>query len=117
MIGLAGPYDFLPAAASDVKAIFGPEATWPRSQPINYVTARAPQMLLLAGKADRTVDPDNTLRLAARLRAAGASVHAELDPGVGHIAVIAAFSDWLSYLAPVRERTLGFVSSPGRCRE
>jgi len=117
VIGLAGPYDFLPAAASDVKAIFGPEATWPRSQPINYVTARAPQMLLLAGKADRTVDPDNTLRLAARLRAAGASVHAELDPGVGHIAVIAAFSDWLSYLAPVRERTLGFVSSPGRCRE
>ena len=38
VIGLAGLYDFLPAASAEVKAVFGPEEAWPRSQPINYVT-------------------------------------------------------------------------------
>jgi acetyl esterase/lipase len=116
VIGLAGPYDFLPAAGADVKAVFGPETAWPRSQPINYVTPQAPRMLLLAGQADRTVDPDNTMRLAGRLRAAGDTVQAGLHPGIGHIAIIAAFSDWLSFLAPVRARTLSFIKSPAGCR-
>lgn len=118
VIGLAGPYDFLPAAGAGVKAVFGPEAMWPRSQPINYVTPRAPQMLLLTGDADGTVDPGNTLRLAARLRAAGVSVRAELDPGISHRAIIVAFSDLLSFLVPVRDETLSFISraSATRCR-
>ena len=46
-------------------------------------------MLLLAGQADHTVDPGNTLRLAERLRAAGASVRAELDPGISRRATVA----------------------------
>jgi acetyl esterase/lipase len=116
VIGLAGLYDFLPAASDGVKAVFGPEAAWPRSQPINYVTPQAPKMLLLAGQSDRTVDPSNTLRLAARLRAAGDSVQAELDPGISHRAIIAAFSDLLSFLAPVREQTLSFIASATTCR-
>ncbi len=117
VIGLAGPYDFLPVASPAVKAVFGPEDEWPRSQPINYVTARAPPMLLLAGQADGTVDPANTLRLAERLRAAGASVESELDPGISHRAIIAAFSQQLSFLAPVREQTLRFVSAASACGE
>ena len=32
VIGLAGPYDFLPDASAEVKAVFGPEEAWPRSQ-------------------------------------------------------------------------------------
>ena len=115
VIGLAGPYDFLPDASAEVKAVFGPEEAWPRSQPINYVTPQAPRMLLLAGQADHTVDPGNTLRLGSRLRAAGARVHAELVPGISHRAMVVAFADLLSFLTPVREQTLGFVSSA--CRE
>ncbi len=111
VVGLAGLYDFLPAASSQVKAVFGSEVAWPRSQPINYVTSRAPPMLLLAGAADRTVDPDNTLRLGARLRAAGDSVQAELSPGISHRAIIVAFAEPFTFLAPVREQTLDFVSS------
>jgi acetyl esterase/lipase len=115
VIGLAGPYDFLPDASAEVKAVFGPEEAWPRSQPINYVTPQAPRMLLLAGQADHTVDPGNTLRLGSRLRAAGARVHAELVPGISHRAMVVAFADLLSFLTPLREQTLGFVSSA--CRE
>jgi len=98
-----------------VKAVFGPEAAWPRSQPINYVTPHAPPMLLLAGEYDRTVDPGNTLRLAERLRAAGNSVDAELDPSLSRRAIIAAVSEQLAFLAPVRERTLHFVASSAGC--
>jgi acetyl esterase/lipase len=115
VVGLAGPYDFLAAASPAMKAVFGPEREWPRSQPINYVTRHAPPMLLLAGQADGTVDPGNTLRLAERLRGAGVAVQAELDPGISHRAIIAAVSEQLAFLAPVLEQTLRFVSSPNAC--
>jgi acetyl esterase/lipase len=115
VIGLAGPYDFLPVHSATLKAIFGPESERPRSQPINFVSAQAPPMLLLAGRDDDTVDPGNTLRLAARLRAAGGSVEDELYPGVGHKALIAAFSGALTFLAPVREAALRFVTAQDAC--
>jgi acetyl esterase/lipase len=115
LIGLAAPYDFLPINNAELKAIFGPEAEWPRSQPINYVSARAPPMLLLAGRSDHTIDPGNTLRLAARLRADGDIVQEELYPGVGHMALIAAFAQPLVFLAPAREATLRFVEANKAC--
>jgi acetyl esterase/lipase len=116
VIGLAGPYDFLPHAKNAVKAVFGPEEEWPRAQPINYVTPLAPPMLLLAGDADRSVDPGNTLRLAARLHAAGADVRSELEPGISHRAIVVALADPLSFLAPVRARTLDFIADQGSCQ-
>jgi len=115
VIGLAGPYDFLPLHSDELKDIFGPEPERQRSQPINYVSAQAPPMLLLAGSADDTVDPGNTLRLAAKLRAAGARVQDELYPGVGHKALIAAFARPLGWLAPTREAVVRFIAAHGTC--
>jgi acetyl esterase/lipase len=115
VIGLAGPYDFLPLQSKTLKAIFGPEAAWPRSQPINYVSRRAPPMLLLAGENDDTVDPGNTLRLADRLRTVGRPVDDTLYPGVGHKTLIASFSVPLTFLAPARETTLRFIAAHGAC--
>ena len=115
VIGLAGPYDFLPLHDDELKIIFGPEAERPRSQPINYVSAQAPPMLLLAGRDDTTVDPGNTLRLAARLRAVGASVQDELYPGIGHKALIAAFARPLGFLAPARRAVVRFVETRAEC--
>jgi acetyl esterase/lipase len=115
VIGLAGPYDFLPLRSDTLKAIFGPDAERPRSQPINYVSPRAPPMLLLAGRDDDTVDPGNTLRLAARLRDVGRPVDDTLYPGVGHKTLIASFSVPLTFLAPAREATLRFISARGAC--
>jgi acetyl esterase/lipase len=113
VIGLAGPYDFLPLHSEELKVIFGPEAERPRSQPINYVTPGAPPMLLLAGRADATLDPGNTLRLAARLRAAGDRVQDVLYPNIGHKALIAAFARPLGFLAPARKAVVRFVEEHG----
>jgi acetyl esterase/lipase len=111
VIGLAGPYDFLPLRSADLKAIFGPEAAWPRSQPIDYVKPGAPPMLLLAGSTDDTVDPGNTLRLAAKLRAAGDEVTATIYPSVGHKTLIGAFARALTFLAPTRRDVLDFIAA------
>jgi acetyl esterase/lipase len=110
VIGLAGPYDFLPLKTATLKAIFGPEAAWPRSQPIAYVAPGAPATLLLAGSADDTVDPGNTLRLAAKLRAAGDKVEATIYPSVGHTTLIGAFARAASFLAPTRRDVLDFIA-------
>ena len=115
VIGLAGPYDFLPLTEPLYQDIFGPEADWPRSQPIDYVTPQAPPMLLLAGKNDTTVDPDNTLRLAARLRAAGVPVTATLYNGIDHQELIGAFAGALTFLAPARQAALQFVAEHPAC--
>ena len=110
VVGLAGPYDFLPLKTATLKAIFGPESEWPRSQPIDYVAAGAPATLLLAGSTDDTVDPGNTRRLAARLRAAGDQVTATIYPSVGHETLIGAFAPALSFLAPTRRDVLDFIA-------
>lgn len=110
VIGLAGPYDFLPLQSPTLKAIFGPEETWPSSQPIAFVTSSAPPMLLLAGHADRVVDPGNTQRLAARLRAVGARVEARLYSGLGHRVLIGGFASVLAPFLPVRRTVLRFIA-------
>lgn len=113
VIGLAGPYDFLPLHSETLKVIFGPEAERWRSQPINFVSPQAPPMLLLAGRDDTTVDPGNTTRLAARLRADGVMVDDELYAGVGHATLLGAFATPLTFIAPVREATLRFIAAHG----
>ena len=113
VIGLAGPYDFLPLRSPTLKAIFGPEAAWPVSQPITYASAAAPPMLLAAGTADRVVDPGNTERLAARLRAVGATVEMRLYRGLGHRVLIGGFASALAPWLPVRREALRFIAQGG----
>jgi acetyl esterase/lipase len=114
VIGLSGPYDFLPLKSATLKAIFGLESRWPRSQPINFVTAAAPPMLLAAGTADETVDPGNTKRLAARLRQEGDEVEEHLYPGVGHELMIGAFAWPLAFTVPIRHDVLRFIAAHRR---
>ncbi len=111
VIGLAGPYDFLPLRTEKLKAVFGPEQEWPKSQPINYVSAQAPPMLLATGDDDDTVRPGNTTRLAARLRAAGRPVSEIVYSGIGHRGIIAAMSGVLSFLAPVGDDIERFLKA------
>lgn len=111
VIGLAGPYDFLPLHDPTLKAIFGPPAAWPRSQPIRFVRPGAPPMLLLAGNDDDTVDPGNSRRLAAALRQAGDTVQLIIYPSIGHKELIGALARPLTFLAPVRHDVLAFIGA------
>ncbi len=71
VIGLSGPYDFLPLREADVQDMFGPPELYPQSQPINFVRRDAPPMLLIHGSTDALVSPWNSRNLSAALEASG----------------------------------------------
>jgi acetyl esterase/lipase len=119
VVGLAGPYDFLPLNDPVLERIFAPDGApvgapvgapaGPRTQPITFAAnARAP-LLLIAGESDTTVRPANSTRLAARVREAGGNASTILYPGVGHIGLVAALAPTLRFLAPVRADTCRFL--------
>ena len=56
LIGVAGPYDFLPLQDDTLKVIFSGGDIM-RTQPISFVSGKEPLALLLTGRQDRTVDP------------------------------------------------------------
>lgn len=56
-----------------------------RANPAAYVRADAPPMVLQAGDADCTVPHEQTLLMAAALKAKGAPVEVQIFPGAGHV--------------------------------
>jgi len=111
LIGLSGPYDFLPIVLPNVQTIFGPREQWPSTQPIGYVSPGAPPVFLATGDADETVLPRNSRRLALRLRAVGVPVEATEYPGVGHIKTIVALARPFRNQVPVLADVARFVNA------
>lgn len=111
LVGLSGPYDFLPLRDATLKIIFGPEAVRGASQPINFVTAAAPPALLVASSGDTRVDPGNAPRLAKRIAEVGGRVEVKLYERVTHEGVVGAFSRPFRWIAPTLADTVGFVRS------
>jgi acetyl esterase/lipase len=111
MIGLSGPYDFLPLTEARYRRVF-PEATRAESQPIAFVDGSEPPMLLLTGDADTTVRPGNTTRLAAAVAAKGGKATVRIYQGVGHLGTMMALARVLPYSKPpVRDDIVAFVRS------
>jgi acetyl esterase/lipase len=110
VVGLSGPYDFLPFTDAYLNDVFAPSSEFYRSQPINYVHANAPPMLLMHGLGDKRVSPNNTRSLAARLEAAGDDVSTRYFPGASHGDLAAAFSP-LRKQPPVLPLVLEFVAA------
>jgi acetyl esterase/lipase len=111
VIGLSGPYDFLPLLEADVQDMFGPPALYPESQPINYVRADAPPMLLIHGLKDETVWPKNSRNLASALSARGASVTLKLYPKLVHADTVGALSAPIRGRAPTLSDIQAFVKA------
>jgi acetyl esterase/lipase len=110
-IGIAGPYDFLPVGTAELKAIFGQPPTPPDTQPINHVDGRNAPMLLLAGATDTTVLPRNTVRLAAKISAAGGPVQSRIYPGIDHKEIIGAMGVPFRFLCPTYRDCIDFISA------
>jgi acetyl esterase/lipase len=110
VVGLSGPYDFLPFTDAYLNDVFAPPSEFDRSQPINYVHANAPPMLLMHGLADKRVSPNNTRSLTARLQADGDDVSTQYFPGASHGDLAAAFSP-LRKNPPVLPLILDFVAA------
>ncbi|WP_020168648.1 MULTISPECIES: alpha/beta hydrolase [Methylotenera] len=85
IIGLAGPYDFLPLKSERLKTIFGPSSEQWRSQPINFVDGKNPPMLLAVGTKDDTVWPRNTYNMAEKIKKNNGLVKVVTFEGYGHI--------------------------------
>ncbi len=110
LIGIAGPYDFMPLRDEILKGIFGGDNR-PETQPIFHVASGAPPALLLTGGKDRRVEPGNATRLAARLCAAGNVATVRTYRRVGHFFIIAALAPLLRLFVPVLRDTETFIAS------
>jgi acetyl esterase/lipase len=109
MIGLAGPYDFLPLNSTTLKEIFGPHQGLAATQPINFVGRDAPPTFLATGRRDRHVDPGNTVRMAESIRRVGGEAEIKLYDYIDHRVLIGALARPLRFLAPVLDDIVSFA--------
>lgn len=89
VIGLAGPYDFLPLKSDRLKTIFGADTELWKSQPINFVDGKNPPLLLAVGKKDGTVWPRNTYNLAKKIKENNGLVEVSEYANYGHVDMVA----------------------------
>ncbi|WP_406853734.1 alpha/beta hydrolase [Alsobacter sp. KACC 23698] len=109
LVGLAGPYDFLPLDASATVAAFG---QWPRleeTQPVSVASRGAPAAFLATGSQDTTVYPRNTRNLAAKLRGLGVPVVERVYEGETHVGLLLALSRPFRERAPVLDDVVRFI--------
>jgi len=109
VVGLSGPYDFLPLTDPKVMQALGPSPGWPSTQPVNFVDGDEPPFLLLHGDADKTCWPSNSQHLAARLGARGEPVELEIVPGVSHIGMLNGFRS--ARFSPALERSVRWIEA------
>ena len=101
MVGLAGPYSFLPLDTAVTRAAFAGVPDLPSTQPIRHAHGDDPPALLLAGAEDDLVDPRQGGNLAQALNDAGAEAEARVYPGIGHVGILTAIARPLRGKAPV----------------
>ena len=109
MIGLAGPYDFLPFEDADVRQVFSSAIHPMETQPIFYADGTDPSLLLLTGDADTSVKPRNSYRLAAAMQQRGGKAQVIAYPGVAHIGILISLARSLKFIAPTLEDTSNFI--------
>ncbi|VVG71708.1 alpha/beta hydrolase [Pandoraea apista] len=109
MVGLAGPYDFLPLQSKVLRRIF-PEPVRKASQPIEFVTGCEPPIFLGVGDTDSVVSPGNAVRFAERLRAMHSTVEIR-HYNLGHALMLGAISAPLRRFSPVLDDIADFVNA------
>lgn len=111
LVGLSGPYDFLPLDVNASVQAFGQAPDLPRTQPVNVVTRGAPPAFLGHGLSDTTVRPRNSERLAAALRAKGSPVTLKLYEGMSHVGGIVDISRPFRGDSPLFGDVIAFLKS------
>jgi acetyl esterase/lipase len=108
VIGIAGPYDFLPLQEAHYIDIFHGRDNRD-AMPVHHVTGPRPPMLLVTGDRDRTVYPSNTASMAARLRSVGSPVREFHYRGAGHVGILLSLLPGLRHRTPLRRDMLDFI--------
>ncbi len=112
-IGLAGPYNFLPLKSKKLKKIF-PEKIRTSSQPINYIDGHEVPILLLHGKKDTTVLPNNSESFAEKIKSKNGDVTLHLYENTNHTKIIAPFVRRFENSAPTIQDIVNFINSNNR---
>ncbi len=110
VIGVSGPYDFLPLYDPVLVDIFGGDRVM-ATQPIKYARNRTPPMLLAHGTADTTVGAGNSRRMAQRLREAGNAVELIEYKGAGHLGIILSLAHGFRGNTTLRDDMLRFMAA------
>ena len=109
VIGVAGPYDFLPFDSADVIDIFSTERNQELTQPIHYARAGLPPMLLVAGENDEEVKVKNTINLASELRQYKDPVEVHIYPDAMHEAIILSLLNGFRGKIPLLHDSIQFI--------
>lgn len=107
VIGIAGPYDFLPLQEAHYIDMFHGRDNQD-AMPVYHVTGPRPRMLLVTGTQDHTVSPENTTRMAARLRSVDSPVREFHYRGAGHVGILLSLLPGLRR-TPLRRDMLDFI--------
>ena len=110
IIGIAGPYDFLPLYDPALIDMFG-GAREMATQPIKYAGNTAPPMLLAHGSADTTVGAGNSKRMAQRLLTAGNVVQVKLYEGVSHLGIVISLAHGFRTQTTLHADMLAFIAA------
>lgn len=110
VIGIAGPYDFLPLTDPKIKALFSKSSDF-MTQPINYVKRDLPPFLVVSGDEDKQVLPKNTINFSYRLQIFKVPVTKIIYPGLGHIGIILSLASGFRNKAPLLEDITHFINS------
>ena len=93
VVGLAGPYNFLPITDPTLRVIFSPPEKFAQTQPVFWVDGQNPPMLLVSGRNDTVVPMSNTRDLAQRIKDGGGAVDTILYDDLSHGMIVASFGD------------------------
>jgi len=110
MIGLAGPYDFMPITDPTLRDVFAPPEKFEQSQPILYAEGDNPPMLLMHGEDDEIVWVKNTRNFAAAIKKAGGAIETVIYPKMSHRLIIASLSKPLRGQTDVLNHVSEFVN-------
>ena len=110
IIGLAGPYDFLPIKDPVLIELFGGDSV-PETQPIHFVDGKRAPMLLAHGRDDTTVGAGNSKRMALKLQSFGSEVVVRYYHKTGHIGILLSLAPGLRKRTTLYRDMLEFIAA------
>ncbi len=110
VIGLSGPYDFLPLDVEATKKAFGAADDLQKTQPVNLARAGLPPFFLSTGTEDETVFPKNSKRLAKALQDENIPVTLKLYEGLDHAETLMSLTTTFRGKSSEYQDILNFMS-------
>lgn len=109
VIGLAGPYDFLPLDTEGKENAFGEAKPLAATQPIRFARKDTPPMLLITGDADEQVPPDNAQKLYDALATRGAPARYVVLKDIGHLTLVMGLAKPFDHDPRVKDEVSRFL--------